>query len=487
MSGVRKQDQTTVRDLHVVPWPLSRRTLHTHALTLTAARRLLLRRGTSRHGFSRADLSAARLAAVTHGIVISPGRQLRGGYRVPIHVCVALDAGMWDDVKMQASSLQGSIPSQPRVITQRAKSQTTARKVARDGVFKSIQTGVDQGLRRSNMGVFNEQGNSLEEPESRHMLIRGPGAPTPQKDQPGPLALRRQHCKVAPRDVLKETMLAVGGWTQDEPSCPVEQFYPEYNEWRMAAPMVNRRGNVAVGTLDGKVYTAGGQDSIRCYDNVERYDPHTDVWSVEIAPLCGPRTGVCLLEMDGYLYAIGGWDGIAASSTVERYDPTMNSWSRQASMRTRRSRAGAAVLGGHLYVMGGHDGDMVLNSVERYSPEDGSWSICPPMRSPREGAGCTAYLGRIYVAGGRDELHLDLSAVERFDPDAMRWSPAKRMSCKRNQVSLVVFNGALLAVGGSDGVVHLKTMEVYNPENNAWRHHGSMRSKHPGGRLAVLS
>ena len=66
------------------------------------------------------------------------------------------------------------------------------------------------------------------------------------------------------------SLLKVGGWTQDEPSCPVEQFCPEYNEWRVAAPMVNRRGNAAVGTLGGKVYTAGGQDSIRCYANVER-------------------------------------------------------------------------------------------------------------------------------------------------------------------------------------------------------------------------
>lgn len=33
-------------------------------------------------------------------------------------------------------------------------------------------------------------------------------------------------------------------------------------------------------------------------------------------------------------------------------------------MRTRRTRAVAAVLEGHLYVMGGNDGDMALNSGE---------------------------------------------------------------------------------------------------------------------------
>lgn len=67
-------------------------------------------------------------------------------------------------------------------------------------------------------------------------------------------------------------MLAVGGWTQDDPSCLVEQFCPEYNEWRTAARMVNSRGKVAVGTLDGKIYTVGGEDNIRCYSSVERWD-----------------------------------------------------------------------------------------------------------------------------------------------------------------------------------------------------------------------
>lgn len=64
--------------------------------------------------------------------------------------------------------------------------------------------------------------------------------------------------------------LVVGGWTPDNPCCLVEQFCPEYNEWRAAASMVNNRGSVAVGTLDGEIYTVGGEDNIRCYSSVER-------------------------------------------------------------------------------------------------------------------------------------------------------------------------------------------------------------------------
>ncbi|KAL3975448.1 YLP motif-containing protein 1 [Sarotherodon galilaeus] len=88
------------------------------------------------------------------------------------------------------------------------------------------------------------------------------------------------------------------------------------------------------------------------------------------------------------------------------------------------------------------------------------------MLSPRESAGCAVYLGHLYMAGGKDELKLELHAAAK--------------------ISLLVFNGALLAVGGSDGFTHLKTTEVYSHENNTWRHFGSIKSKHPGGRVAAL-
>ncbi|XP_034396651.1 kelch-like protein 20 [Cyclopterus lumpus] len=206
------------------------------------------------------------------------------------------------------------------------------------------------------MGMYNEQGAALEQPESRHMTIK--------KSQVGtPLSGRRQLSKLPPKDVFNDSMFMVGGWTQDDPCCLVEQFYPEYNEWRAAARMVNNRGRVAVGTLEGHIYAVGGEDAVRCYSSVERYTPDTDSWSADVAPLSSPRSGVCLVAMVGYLYAIGGHDGIAAMNTVERYDPQMNTWSKQAAMLGRRTRAVAAVLGGHLYVIGGSDGEMALNSV----------------------------------------------------------------------------------------------------------------------------
>ncbi|XP_078141508.1 uncharacterized protein LOC144539638 [Centroberyx gerrardi] len=336
------------------------------------------------------------------------------------------------------------------------------------------------------MGVYNEQGAALGEPQPRYMQMKeSRGKSRRRHGMASPLSLRTRSCKLPPK-VFNDMMFVVGGWSQEDPSCRVEQFCPEYNEWRTAAPMVSHRGRVAVCSLDDNIYTAGGEDNVRCYSSVERYSPDADSWSTDVAPLSCPRSGVCLVAMDGYLYALGGYDGMATTNTVERYDPRTNTWSKQTPMLTRRAGAAAAVLDGHLYVIGGNDGYMALNSVERYSPVDGTWSVCPPMLSPRENAGCTVYLGRIYVSGGKDELNLELSAAEKFDPDTLRWTPVKRMKSKRNNMSLVVFNGELLAVGGSDGITNLKTIEVYNHETNTWRHFGSMKTKHPGGRVAVL-
>ncbi|KAK2837966.1 hypothetical protein Q5P01_015178 [Channa striata] len=212
------------------------------------------------------------------------------------------------------------------------------------------------------MGVYNEQRvrAGLGEPEPQHGLIKESKGTTECR---APLSLSRGPCKLPPKGVINEKMFVVGGWTQQDPSCLVEQFWPEFNEWRTATHLVNSRGQVAVGALDGQIYTVGGEDNVRCYSSVERYNPDTGSWSTDVAPLSSPRSGSCLVAMDGYLYAIGGHDSTTALNTVERYDPKMNTWSKQPSMLTRRTRAMAAVLESHLYVIGGNDGDTALSSV----------------------------------------------------------------------------------------------------------------------------
>lgn len=50
------------------------------------------------------------------------------------------------------------------------------------------------------------------------------------------------------------------------------------------------------------------------------------------------------MELSGKLIAIGGNDGNSSHNSVETYDPETNRWSPLASMSSRRSSVGAAVV-----------------------------------------------------------------------------------------------------------------------------------------------
>lgn len=53
-------------------------------------------------------------------------------------------------------------------------------------------------------------------------------------------------------------------------------------------------------------------------------------------------------------------------------------------------------------------------------------------------------------------------------------------------MGLAVVNGLLYAVGGFDGTSYLKTIEVYDPEQNQWRLCGSMNYRRLGGGVGVV-
>uniref|UniRef100_A0A1I7WPW9 Kelch repeat protein n=1 Tax=Heterorhabditis bacteriophora TaxID=37862 RepID=A0A1I7WPW9_HETBA len=60
------------------------------------------------------------------------------------------------------------------------------------------------------------------------------------------------------------------------------------------------------------------------------------------------------------------------------------------------------------------------------------------------------------------------------------------MNNRRSGVGLAVVNERLYAVGGFDGTTYLKTVEVFDPDGNQWRHHGCMNYRRLGGGVGVV-
>ncbi|CAF5175508.1 unnamed protein product, partial [Rotaria magnacalcarata] len=147
---------------------------------------------------------------------------------------------------------------------------------------------------------------------------------------------------------------------------------------------------VGVGILNNRLYTIGGHDGVSYLNSVERFDPHTNQWSKEMAPTSSCQASVAVTVFDGCLFVIGGQDGISCLHLVE--NSTMDSC---CINREKRLGAAVAVLDGYLYAIGGSDGQCSLSTVERYDPKANKWSSVSSMNTQRKHLGCAVYNGYI--------------------------------------------------------------------------------------------
>ncbi|XP_051943943.1 kelch-like protein 18 isoform X2 [Hippocampus zosterae] len=90
---------------------------------------------------------------------------------------------------------------------------------------------------------------------------------------------------------------------------------------------------------------------------------------------------------------------------------------------------------------------------------------------------CTSIMALIYAVGGLNSSGDSLNVVEVFDPMGNFWERCQPMRTARSRVGVAVVNGLLYAIGGYDGQSRLSTVEVYNPETDAWTGVSSMNSQ----------
>jgi kelch-like protein 17 (actinfilin) len=86
--------------------------------------------------------------------------------------------------------------------------------------------------------------------------------------------------------------------------------------------------------------------------------------------------------------------------------------------------------------------------------------------------GVAALGGKLYAVGGYDGT-TPLSSVEVFDPQTNAWTALAPMSTRRILFAMAAVQGKLYAAGGFDGNnttvgAALATAEAYDPQQNRW-------------------
>ncbi|XP_057605375.1 kelch-like protein 17 isoform X2 [Hippopotamus amphibius kiboko] len=269
------------------------------------------------------------------------------------------------------------------------------------------------------------------------------------------MSTRRARVGVA---AVGNRLYAVGGYDGTSDLATAESYDPVTNTWQPEVSMGTRRSCLGVAALHGLLYAAGGYDGASCLSSAERYDPLTGTWT-SVAAMSTRRRYVRVAMLDGSLYAVGGYDSSSHLATVEKYEPQwviplcppcptdtppwsrglhveveggcwwvcpqpvpppqVNAWTPVASMLSRRSSAGVAVLEGALYVAGGNDGTSCLNSVERSTHD------------------LVAMDGWLYAVGGNDGSS-SLNSIEKYNPRTNKWVAASCMFTRRSSVGAAV-------------------------------------------------
>jgi N-acetylneuraminic acid mutarotase len=243
-----------------------------------------------------------------------------------------------------------------------------------------------------------------------------------------PMRLASHHVAFAS---LNNKIYAFGGFTFPESGPPgwnpvdnAWEYDPATDEWKELAPMPTRRGAAAAGVAGGKIYVAGGANSLpgvtengihparphNVLATVEEYDPATNTWRAR-RPLLLPRNHHVTVGLSDRVYAIGGRVGSAFISgtsnnvdLIEMYDPAADLWLPRTRMPTARSAIGAGTYNNHIIVAGGEGQDQRLlaafKAVEAYDATLNRWQVLPSMVRPRHGLAVGAIGNRLYVVSG---------------------------------------------------------------------------------------
>jgi len=220
----------------------------------------------------------------------------------------------------------------------------------------------------------------------------------------------------------------IGGRTGGTPRNDLRRYDPISNTWTVLAPMPTARAGAAAAFIDDALFVIGGRMATGgpctgpALSVVERYDIKTNTWST-VASLPTHRSDLAAVRHEGKIFVFGGCDGFGNfTNEVDEYRPRIDTWTLRTPMPTRRaSLVAGQACGDDVFAIGGFTGGPPLSVNEVFDISDDSWSTAAPMPTPRGEAGVHSHRGRVFVVGGsQPAFGASVNANEVFKPQCKK-------------------------------------------------------------------
>jgi hypothetical protein len=262
-----------------------------------------------------------------------------------------------------------------------------------------------------------------------------------------------------------ELAFIIGGFGMHGAKDDVQRYDPTTDEWSMAAALTTSRSIFGTCAVAGEIYVTGGHRGGEPLSSTEKYSPTSDTWSAGV-PLPYPRNNHAAISVGATIYVVGGevgddktrWQDFSVSASVLKWKTSESTWIEVAPMPEVRSRFAACVVGTDIYVFGGIDDNREEQaSVFKYDTKANTWDVLGPMQVAPYGSSVSVIDGLIYMTGAGEHGHDFL----RFEPTTSVWSTLASTLCRQSYNANFVLGGSLYAAGRT-------TTERYDAVTNTW-------------------
>lgn len=225
-------------------------------------------------------------------------------------------------------------------------------------------------------------------------------------------------------------------------------------------------------TLFGKIYVIAGRDDVSMSTDFLMYDTEIDKWT-NLADVPEKRMNLALATIDNKIYAIGG-DRFSASGY--EYSLESNKWNKINDMPTARQHIDCGVYKNDIYVIGGLTSwKSISKKNEVYNVKQKTWTEKSPIPSLRNNPAIVSIDSLIYVIGGggtEEDVWKETSLVECYNVNLDLWEKKSDLPNVLFKPGALVLNKNIYVFGGSSenekGYIVKKDVLVYDTEKNSW-------------------
>jgi N-acetylneuraminic acid mutarotase len=295
------------------------------------------------------------------------------------------------------------------------------------------------------------------------------GAPATVKlgEQSGGFQIQAQG---APLQTVKGTFSPLS--SKAHPAAPGSakpQAAPSDSAWQTAPDFPQSIMDNAVGSYDGKIYSAFGYNGSGDSKDMYVLDPSIGSWS-KLAGASDTREAPAHGFVDGKFYVAGGWGATGSpDAKLEIYDPATDAWTTGASAPKPYAGSGTAVLDGKLYMVGGCGASTCgTTDATVYDPATGSWSAIASYPENISWESCAGIAGELYCAGGINSSNAEITHAYVYDPATDSWSAIADLPTPQWASAYTGANGLLLVSSGVSQNALTNRGYAFDPTSGTW-------------------